>query len=274
MELEKISDINLSTLIFSQENSGKYSILSFGCGVGTKDQAILKAISSCLSEEAVIIYHAVDPDASQLEKFKKAVHNGDERKEPFKKVYFDFFAQTFEDYIQNKDAHLPSKADLILFIDSLCHFTSSTEHALVHCYKTLLAQNGVMLITLWNSQDFWFKIREIYGKGRASERKLELEGNDYLTIQEAEEIVKQRSWNFQLLFPEYTLDITECFNSNSKDGKHLLECLACFSNVKEEVDSDPKKLIDFLHESELVSGAKHLLKGNQGTLLIYKKNKN
>ena len=244
--------------------------MSFGCGIGTKDQAILTAISSRLPEEATIVYHAVDPSASQLEKFKKAVQNGNERKEPFKKIHFDFFTITYEDYIQNKAVHFPSKANMILFIDSLCHFANSTEDALVHCYNNLLAQNGVMLITLWNNQDFWFKIREIYGKNRTSERKLQLEGNDYLTIQEAEEIVKQHGWNFQLLFPEYSLDITECFDPNSKDGKHLLQCLACFSNVKDEVDSDPEKLMNFLQESKSASGAKHLLKGNQGVLIIYK----
>ena len=234
--------------------------MSFGCGTGTKDQAILTLISSRLPEEATIVYHAVDPSAKKLEKFKKAVQNGNERKEPFKKVHFDFFTLTYEDFIQNKDVHLPSKANMILFIDSLCHLTTSTEDALVHCYNNLLAQNGVILITLRNNQDVWFTIREIYRKNRSL----------YPTIQDVEKIVKQHGWNFLLLFSENSFDITECFDSNSKDGKHLLECFACFLNVKDEVDSDPEKLINFLQESKSTSGAKHLLKGNQGVLIIYK----
>lgn len=271
-----LSKVRLSKiwLFHFQENTtsgGNYSILSFGCGSGSKDRAILAAISSRLSEETKIVYHAVDPVASQIEKFKKAIQNGYEIKESFKKVRFSFFAQTYEDYMQNKskDEGVPSKANLILFIDSLCHFTSSAEDALVHCYNNVVAQDGVILVTLWNNQDFWFKIREIYGKNRNSERKEE-ESNDYLTIQEVEEIVKKHGWNFKLFSPEYSLDITECFNCTSEVGKHLLDCLACFSNVKDEVDSDPKKLFNFLQESQSISENEHLLKGKHGTLVIYK----
>ena len=229
--------------------------MSFGCGTGTKDQAIL-IISSRLPEEATIVYHAVDPSARELEKFKKAVKNGNERKEPFKKVHFDFFTLTYKDFIQNKDVHLPSKANMILFIDSLRHLTTSTEDALVHCYNNLLAQNGVILITLRNNQDVWFTIRKKqkplpYHSGRRKDR--------------------QTAWlEFSVALLEYSFDITECFDSNSKDGKNLLECFACFFNVKDEVDSDPEKLINFLQESKSASGAKHLLKGNQGVLIIYK----
>ena len=248
----------------------KYSLLSFGCGDGTKDRAILQAISSRLSEKAKIAFHAVDPSSSQIEKFKKAV--GRKREETLKNVQFRFFPQTFENHMQNKskDEDFIFKPNLILFIDSLCHFSSSPEAALVHCYKNVLAKNGIMLITLWNNEDFWFKIRETYGKGKNTERKAE-EGNDYLTIQEVEEVVIKHGWNFQLFSPEYSLDITECFNASSKDGRHLMDCLAWFSNVKDEVDSDPKKLLKFLQESESISQNKHLLKGKQGALFIYKR---
>ena len=269
MSLSKIS-----LFLFQETNTsgGNCSLLSFGCGDGTKDRAILAAISSRLSEEVKIVYHAVDPSASQIEKSKKAVQSKNESQEPFKNVQFSFFTQTFDNYMQNKskDEDFTPKANMILFIDSLCHFTSSPEDALVHSYNNVLAQNGVILVTLWNNEDFWFKIREIYGKGRNMKRKAE-EGNDYLTIQEVEEVVKNQGWNFQLFSPEYSLDITECFNSTSKAGKHLLDCLACFSNVKDEVDSDPKKLFNFLKESESISGNKHLLKGKHGILIIYKK---
>ena len=244
-------------------------MLSFGCGNGTKDRAILQAISRRLSEQAKIVYHAVDPSSIQIKTFMEAVQS--ESQESFRKVQFGFFEKTFENYMKNecKDEESISKANLILFIDSLCHFSSSAEATLVHCYKNVLAQNGNMLITLWNNEDFWFKIREIYGKGSSTSRNAE-EGNDYLTIQEVEEVVKKLGWDFQLFSPEYSLDITECFDSTSKNGKDLLDCLACFSNVKDEVNSDPTRLFKFLQESESISGNKHLLKGKHGALIIYK----
>lgn len=231
----------------------------------------MSAISSRLFEVEKIFYHAVDPAAGEIEKFKKAVHENDSQ-QGFKTVNFGFYAQTYEDYMKNdfmKEAS-PSRANLILFIDSLCHFSSTPEDTLVQCYDNVLTENGVILVTLWNNQDFWFKIREIYGKGRSRERAAE-EGNDYLTIQEVHEIVKHKDWKCELFSPEYSLNVTECFNSDSQDGKHLLECLACFSNVREEVDLDPRKLLKFLQDSASKNGEKLLLRGNHGILMIYKR---
>ncbi|XP_028405755.1 uncharacterized protein LOC114528324 [Dendronephthya gigantea] len=247
---------------------GKYAVLSFGCGSGAKDRAVLAAVSSKVSEEEKILYHAVDPEASQIERFKESVHacNGS-----LEKVSFDFYVQTYENYMETvfKNENSSSKANLILFIDSLCHFSSTNEDVLVHCYNNVLAKNGAILVTLWNNQDFWFKIRETFGKDRESKRE-EKEGNDYLTIQEVEEVVKKRGWDFQRFSPEYSLDITECFDPASQTGKYLFDCLACFSNVADEVKSDPKKLFKFLKDSESIIGDKHFLKGEHGILVIYK----
>ena len=228
-------------------------------------------MSSHVSEEERILYHGVDPVASQIEKFRKSVHVGSGSDKSFKKVSFDFFVQTYENYMETaiKKENPPPKANLILFIDSLCHFSSTTEDTLVHCYNNVLAKNGAILVTLWNNQDFWFKIREIFGKGRKGNRE-EKEGNDYLTVQEVEEIVKDRGWSFQFFSPEYSLEITECFDPASQTGKYLLDCLACFSNVDEEVKSDPEKLFKFLKDSESIIGETHFLKGAHGILVIYK----
>ena len=260
-----ISEMQLSFQGTAEPDS-KYSILSFGCGDGTKDQAILATISSLLSGEERIVYNAVDPAVQQIEKFRNAVKD----KECFKKVHFDFFSQTYEDYMKSERESKNLPPNLILFIDSLCHFKSSPEDALVHCYHKVLAQNGVILITQWNNQDFWFKIREIYGKAINSESRKAEEGNDYLTIQEVEKIVKNRGWSFQFFSPEYNLDVTECFNPTSVAGRYLFDCLSCFSNVRDEARTDPKKLLDFLRQSTLICGDKHVLKGKQGVILISK----
>lgn len=248
--------------------------MSFGCGKGIKDRAVLEAISSRLPHQTNIVYHAIDPEASQIERFKKDVVNqtfSGMINDSLEKINFGFFTKKYEDYMRDKyeDPSFSSKADLLLFIDSLCHFSTTSEDVLVHCYDNVLAPNGVILLTLWNDQDFWFKIRDVYGKGRNSKRDTE-EGNDYLTVQEVELMVKKHGWKSKLVFLEYSLDITECFNLSSNTGKHLLECLACFSNVKDEVDSNPKKLLDFLKESQTMNENKQLLKGMHGILLIFK----
>ena len=246
--------------------------MSFGCGNGTKDRAILNAICSHLPQRAKILYHAVDPAADEIGKFKKAVQDGNERHQLCKKVDFGFYVKTFRNYVEMKfkSEGAPAKANLVLFIDSLCRFSSTAEEALVQSYNNLLAENGVILVTLWwNDQDFWFKIREIYGNNRSIQRTA-VERNDYLTIQQIQEIAQKHGWKFQLFTPEYRLDVTECFKPDSQDGRYLLDCLLCFSNYLDEVEFDHQKLLNFLHEEASINENERWLVGKHSILLISK----
>lgn len=252
----------------------KFSILSFGCGDGTKDQSALRAIVSSLAPGTKVYYCAVDPDEKSIEKFKKAVKEDSESSTPLlKEVNFDFHVQTYESYVETKASAEESgqrkTSDLILFIDSLCHFSCDLKDALVHCYERELSSNGVIVILLWNGDDFWFKIRKRFSDG--TEVGFPDEANDYVTVQDVLRVADENKWRFQMHTPKYNLDVSECFKPDSEQGVKILECLACYSNLQgTAADVSGGGLLEFLHAEAEWKGSARVLNGNLGILVIYK----
>lgn len=264
---------NVDKYLNSDVPHDTFSIVSFSCGDGRKDQMALRAMMPALKAKSKkVFYCGVDPDATAIERFRKSVNECTD--EILRDVNFDLVVQTYESYMQEA-AKLEdrlaceNKANLILFVDSLCHLTLSPEEVLLHCYEHELSPQGIIVIVLWNSDDFWFIIREQLSDANASAPTAH-ENNDYLTIQDVKKVVEKQNWRFNMYAPDYSLDVSECFKAGSEQGKMMMECLACYSNAATMNDACRSKLLEFLRRETVLNEGSRFLKGNLGILVIYK----
>lgn len=265
---------NVDKYLNSNVPHDTFSIVSFSCGDGRKDQMALRAIMPALKAKSkTVFYCGVDPDDTAIERFRKSVSECTDQN--LRDVNFDLVVQTYESYVQGtaklKDCACENKANLILFVDSLCHLTLGPEEVLLHCYEHELSPQGVIVILLWNAEDFWFKIRERLSDANVGAPTAH-ENNDYLTIQDVKKVVEKHNWRFNMYAPDYSLDVSECFKADSEEGKIMMECLACYSNSQASTTDDASrdKLLEFLRRETVLNESSRVLKGNLGILVIYK----
>lgn len=259
---------HVNDYLITDNSNARFSIVSFGCGDGVKDLMALHAIVHSLEPAMKVSYRAVDPDDKAMERFENSVKES--TKGSLKKVDFEFISQTYENYVEKKLGESGQReTDLILFVDSLCHITLNPEDVLVHCYEHELSSNGAIVILLWNCNDFWFKIRELFSNGNVVRESHE--GNDYLTVQDAKEVADKYGWRCKMHAPKYTLDVSDCFKPESEHGLMMMKCLTLFSNIQEKVaGANDVQLLEFLEKEAKLNGVSRLLEGELGILVIYK----
>ncbi|XP_041465339.1 histamine N-methyltransferase A-like isoform X2 [Lytechinus variegatus] len=214
-------------------------VLSIGSGAGDVD---CKMLSKLLPYFPEIHNTILEPSKSQLKLFKERVkeHEGD-----LPHVTFTWRNDTIDNFVEELDSddmggsdegfHLIHLVHSIYYTDDL----SRTLRVLYHALK----EGGTLFIAVLPDDCIWYKLADIQIKHGAF-RPIPLTHGDVLTS------LKQLRLPYTIKRGTWHVPSSQCFDENSKDGRHLLDFFTHTKNFRGTASRDVlEEVLTYLESS-------------------------
>lgn len=240
-------------------------VLAVGTGAGDVDMDFLKTIEEVAGEvEYSVTYQVVEPNASNVEHFKKIVDG------KFPAVTFQWHTGTFEDYVETYKADKsPSKFDFIHFVRMFYHV--DTVSTLTITMKTFKANGGFVAVVGEAENAFWPKNMHFIAKHSLVHDCLTVNGpvSDLYFLPGWHRLSKENGWKSSTYTSTYDFDVTPIFDPENQDGNYLMDF--CFhvvesrKNIGKEIVNDFMK---FLENETVKENDRIIFKCELGAILI------
>ncbi|XP_048863775.1 histamine N-methyltransferase-like isoform X2 [Brienomyrus brachyistius] len=219
--------------ILARAGKGKttFDVISLGSGTGEVDLEILSQLRKVLPDVKVDC-DMVEPSEPMLEKCKDVML----RTPNLENVNFTWNQMTASEFEKHWRGRQPEKnVDFIHMIQMLYYEVDAL--ATISFFRSLLKENGKLLIILISGECGWGKLWSVYGN-----EFVRSDLNQALTAAPIKNYLTAEGISFESFMLPTKLDITDCFTSGNKKGELLLDLLT--------------ELVDFSHTAppELKAG--------------------
>lgn len=267
---KEILDIHLPSIlrkILDRSKAHRHlSILSVGSGDGEIDSHIIEIVLEGLQghENAKIFNRALEPNPYYVnqckEKLKKEAStaaNGDQ-------ITYEVLQKAWQNYILGRSMRLEQKDttrfDLVHFVHCMFYAAGNDlEGTLLHCFENELKNNGQIVCI---SSEFIKRniMPKLWPDGKYYEESL------------PEQIVKiadKRGWKVDVHKHEYTIDVTEVFDDNSKEGNVLLDFLTQTKDFCKTQKDKVEECLQVMRDLSTFKDGKYLIDKFDDVLFIY-----
>ncbi|XP_023664621.1 histamine N-methyltransferase-like [Paramormyrops kingsleyae] len=225
--------------IFARIGEGKttFDVISVGSGTGEVDLEILSQLIKVLPDVKVGC-DMVEPSEPMLEKCKELVS----RTPNLGNVNFTWNQMTASEFEKHwRERQSEKKLDFIHMIQMLYYVTDTA--ATISFFRSLLNENGKLLIILVAGESSWGKLWGTYQKELCC-----TEITQCVTAADIKRYLTAEGISFETFVLPSTMDITECFIPGDEKGELLLDFLT--------------EVLDFSHSAppELKAGVMSFLR--------------
>ena len=219
-----------------------FSILSVGSGEGFNDLPFIEKLSEVYrgkNGKLQLFLRAIEPDKTKVEVFRTKGEDLSASLNQRVNVKFDWCPVPFQKYVEQKKPN-DVKFDVIHFLHSIYYV--DVENALKHCYTCELGDKGIIFSFTQDKDSPYVR----YGRAFSSEGFI-LSPSSYYSNKEVIQVARRNGWRFVECPGEVTAgDLTEIFDSSSKEGGLLLDFLTQRVNTRQTLSAEKlQKILDF-----------------------------
>ncbi|XP_078378537.1 histamine N-methyltransferase-like [Oculina patagonica] len=228
-------------------NKSPYRVLSVGSGEGENDISILKALNDkiplAVGESLSLFNRVIEPDVDRLASFRTKAENLAEHFRRHANIDFEWIPMTFEEYTSQKKAD-DVKFNVVHFMHSIYYL--GVEDALVHCYEKELGKEGIIISIAQSEEDpmmmFAAKFPDVRSPSTPRNRDVVATAT-------------QRGWrHFACPGDSNNLDITNIFDSSSREGNNLLDFLTNRVDVRQNEEKETlERILKFWKDQSFMS---------------------
>ena len=233
-------------LEYHSSKEAPFRILGVGSGEGENDIHLLEAFSKIRRKPNTavsVVNRVVEPDIARLSTFRTKAANLSKRFKKEVNVAFEWVPMTFQEYSSQKKAE-DAKFDVVHFIHSIYYL--GVEDALVHCYEKELGDKGIIMTITQAEDDPMMKFASQFPDQRH---------RSFPRNKDVVAVAKQKGWKyFACSGDSNELDITNIFDSSSRQGNHLLNFLTNRRELRQnEKKETVEKILKFWEEHSFVN---------------------
>ncbi|XP_002733185.1 histamine N-methyltransferase-like [Saccoglossus kowalevskii] len=214
-------------------------VLSIGPGNGTMDEPLIDTLSNMTTSK--VVYCAIDPDSAYLQEFRELAAS---RSDDWKNIEIEFRVESMEEYSDVWDkCEKKDKFNLIFASYVIYHFRDAK--ATLVKMNEMLENNGIMYFKIVSGG--WSKLMAYWNKFyydsscKINRHSPELVKSMILDV--------MPNAKLQVLDRNADVDITECFEEGSENGKLMLDFLMQMKDFKSVASPERRdQLIQFLKD--------------------------
>ncbi len=236
---------------YLQPHPPQVAVLSVGAGPGEFDMQVIRTLKQQLPKELTLRYVAVEPNHVHRQRYEQKISVPE-----FADVDLKVHPEKIEQFQTDE------KFDIIHYTHSMYHMPGH-EKRLVQEGMEMLKDDGFLILTLDTSDaviyDTIFKYAALTGQGFT----------EMLQMQKMQTMVDELGLSYELVsYPQY-MDVTLCFEENSRAGKALLDFF-CQSGSSQLSGTQREEILRVLASKVTEHDGRKLVPDPAATMIIPK----
>jgi SAM-dependent methyltransferase len=222
-------------------------VLAVGTGAGDVDIDFLNEIVHCGTKKRgvdgySVTYQIIEPNTENVQAFRNRVAH----KPEYNRVKFLWFTGSFDKFVADfRPRGGSDKFDLVHFVRCFHHMDSRT--VLETTYTTLLGKQGFMCAIGENEEAFWPRLMKFLAQQHTPHERFTCSGanSQNYFLPGWLDLCRIKDWRYESYVQGYKFDVTPMYDTNNKDGNHLLDFAFHVKNARQNVPN--KTVEDFMN---------------------------